>query len=67
MCDNNTTPRRIRRSEHADRIEVMTELLEYNPDSMVIRRQTVGHPLGIIKLWMRATLHIDQTIQGCQH
>tara|TARA_R110001592_G_C13120584_1_gene745777 strand:- start:77 stop:964 length:888 start_codon:yes stop_codon:yes gene_type:complete len=64
MCNKNATPRRIRRWEHADRIEAMTELLESKPESMVIRRQTVEHPFGTIKLWMGATHLLTRRFKG---
>lgn len=64
MCNKNATPRRIRRWEHADRIERMTELLESKPDSMVIRQQTVEHPFGTIKLWMGATHLLTRGFKG---
>jgi len=54
-CSKSSEPRRLRRWEHADRIEMMTKLLESKPDSMLIRKQTVEHPFGTIKLWMGAT------------
>ena len=64
MCNKNATPRIIRRWEHADRIERMTELLESKPDSMVIRQQTVEHPFGTIKLWMGATHLLTRRFKG---
>ena len=33
----------------------MTFVTEDNPDITVLRRQTVGHPFGTIKMWMGAT------------
>jgi len=54
-CTKGPAPRKIRRWEHADQIDMMTEFLESKPESMVIRKQTVEHPFGTIKLWMGAT------------
>jgi hypothetical protein len=33
----------------------MEELLSSQPESMLIRKQTVEHPYGTIKCWMGAT------------
>ena len=63
-CSKSSQSRRIRRWEHADRIEMMTKLLESKPDSMVIRKQTVEHPFGTIKLWMGATHLLTRRIKG---
>jgi len=54
-CNNSPVPRKIKRWESAERIEMMTALLESKPESMTIRKQTVEHPFGTIKLWMGAT------------
>lgn len=64
MCTKGPTPRKIRRWEHADRIDMMTELLESKPDSMLIRKQTVEHPFGTIKLWMGATHLLTRRFKG---
>jgi len=63
-CTKSDKPRKVRRWEHADRIEMMTELLESKPDSMVIRKQTVEHPFGTIKLWMGATHLLTRGFKG---
>ena len=44
--------RRIRRWEHEEVLEAMQSRLDHAPDSMRIRRQTVEHPFGTLKLWM---------------
>jgi len=43
---------------------MMTELLESKPDSMIIRKQTVEHPFGTIKLWMGATHLLTRRFKG---
>ena len=63
-CTKSATPRKIRRWEHADRIDMMTELLESKPESMIIRKQTVEHPFGTIKLWMGATHLLTRRFKG---
>jgi transposase len=63
-CSKSPQPRRIRRWEHADRIDMMTEILESKPDSMIIRKQTVEHPFGTIKLWMGATHLLTRGFKG---
>jgi len=63
-CSKSSQPRRLRRWEHADRIEMMTKLLESKPDSMVIRKQTVEPPFGTIKLWMGATHLLTRRFKG---
>ncbi len=63
-CNKNATPRRIRRWEHADRIEMMTGLLKSKPDSMLIRKQTVEHPFGTIKFWMGSTHLLTRRFKG---
>jgi len=45
-------PRRMSRWEHEDGIEEMLEKLKAKKDAMLIRKQTVEHPFGTIKLWM---------------
>jgi transposase len=44
--------RRVTRWEHEEVLEDMQRRLDLAPDSMRIRRQTVEHPFGTIKLWM---------------
>ncbi|MCP3851107.1 MAG: IS1182 family transposase [Gammaproteobacteria bacterium] len=55
QCTNSSAQRRITRWEHQDSIDQMNELMEANPESMLIRKQTVEHPYGTIKCWMGAT------------
>jgi len=63
-CTRSATPRKIRRWEHAARIDMMTTLLESKPDSMITRKQTVEHPFGTIKLWMGATHILTRRFKG---
>ena len=63
-CTSSPQPRKIRRSEHADRIEMMTKTLESKPDSMLIRKSTVEHPFGTIKFWMGATHLLTRGFNG---
>ncbi len=44
--------RRVTRWEHEKVLEDMQRRLDLAPDSMRIRRQTVEHPFGTIKMWM---------------
>jgi transposase len=40
----------------------MQTRLDLTPDSMRIRRQTVGHPYGTIKLWMGSAHFLMRTL-----
>lgn len=55
QCSKSKWPRRIKRWEHQGQIDKMEELAVTIPDSMLIRKQTVEHPFGTIKMWMGAT------------
>jgi transposase len=48
-------PRRMRRWMHETDIEAMQARLDAAPDTPLIRKQTVEHPFGTIKMWMGAT------------
>lgn len=63
-CTSSPQSRRIRRWEHEERLEEMEKLLEANPDSMLIRRQTVEHPFGTIKSWMGASHFLTRRFKG---
>jgi len=41
----------------------MQTRLDLNPDSMRIRRQTVEHPFGTIKLWMGNAHFLTTTLK----
>jgi hypothetical protein len=45
----------MRRWVHEHEIDAMQQRLDDNPEISVVRRQTVEHPLGTIKMWMGAT------------
>jgi transposase len=54
--------RRITRWEHEAVLEAMQERLDRRPDSMRVRRRTVEHPFGTLKLWMGATHFLTRTL-----
>lgn len=45
----------MRRRVHETEVEAMLARLDDAPDTPVIRKQTVEHPFGTIKMWMGAT------------
>jgi transposase len=55
--------RRIARWEHEEVLEAMQSHLDQAPDSMRIRRQTVEHPFGTIKLWMGSSHFLMKTLK----
>lgn len=48
-------PRKMKRWVHEEMIDAMQIRLGDNPDLPVLRKQTVEHPFGTIKMWMGAT------------
>ena len=54
--------RRITRWEREDILETMQNRLDQAPDSMRIRRQTVEHPFGTLKLWMGSAHFLTKTL-----
>jgi transposase len=54
--------RRIIRWEHEAVLESMQERLDRKPDSMRVRRRTVEHPFGTLKMWMGATHFLTRTL-----
>lgn len=48
-------PRKMKRWIYEDDIDVMQKRLDDNPSLSVLRKQTVEHPFGTIKMWMGAT------------
>jgi transposase len=54
--------RRIRRWEHEAIIDAMQARLDADPEKMSVRRQTVEHPFGTIKLWMGWTHFLTKTL-----
>jgi transposase len=54
--------RRITRWEHEAVLEAMQNRLDRKPESMRVRRQTVEHPFGTLKMWMGATHFLTKTL-----
>jgi hypothetical protein len=54
--------RRISRWEHEDVLDVMQKRLNRTPQASRIRRQTVEHPFGTLKMWMGATHFLTKTL-----
>ena len=54
--------RRIKRWKHAAVLDAMQERLDRKPDSMRVRRRTVEHPFGTLKMWMGATHFLTRTL-----
>lgn len=54
--------RRVSRWEHQSVLDDMQTKLDNAPDSMRIRRQTVEHPFGTIKLWMGSAHFLTKTL-----
>ena len=54
--------RRVSRWEHEAVLEAMQARLDQAPESMRIRRQTVEHPFGTIKLWMGSAHFLTRTL-----
>ncbi|MGI9464238.1 MAG: IS1182 family transposase [Aestuariivirgaceae bacterium] len=50
-----STERRVNRWEHEDVLEAVQRRLDENPEAMRLRRETVEHPFGTIKMWMGST------------
>ncbi len=40
----------------------MQARLDQMPDAMILRRQTVEHPFGTLKSWMRSTHFLTRTL-----
>ena len=55
--------RRIRRWEHEDVLEDVERRLDEHPERMRQRRETVEHPFGTIKYWMRYTHFKTKTLK----
>ena len=54
--------RRITRWEHEEVVEAVQERLDKNPDAMRVRRVTVEHPFGTLKMRMGATHFLMKTL-----
>ncbi|KMJ43283.1 hypothetical protein AB204_20575 [Xenorhabdus khoisanae] len=57
-------PRRIRRWIHESIIDDMQKRLDENPEFPVIRKQSVEHPFGTIKMWMGATHFLTKRLKN---
>jgi hypothetical protein len=44
-------------------LESMQSRLEKNLDAMILRKQTIEHPFGTIKHWMRTTHLLMRTLK----
>jgi transposase len=54
--------RRVTRWEHEAILEAMQERLDCDPEIMRVRRQTVEHPYGSLKLWMGPAHFLTRTL-----
>ena len=54
--------RRISRWEHEDVLETVQDRLDRNPNAMRMRRETVEHPFGTLKMRMGATHFLCKTL-----
>lgn len=57
-------PRRIRRWVHEAEVEDMQARLNASPQTAVVRKQTVEHPFGTIKIWMGAPHFLTQRFKN---
>lgn len=55
--------RRVSRWEDEAVLEAMQSRLDHFPEAMRIRRQTVEHPFGTIKLWMGSAHFLTKTLK----
>jgi transposase len=55
--------RRVTRWEHEEILESMQTRMDQRSDSMRIRRQTVEHPFGTLKLWMGSAHFLMTTLK----
>ncbi|GLP96103.1 DDE transposase [Paraferrimonas sedimenticola] len=55
QCTTSPYPRRLGRWEHEQVLVSVQRRLNQWPEAMLIRKQTVEHPFGTIKMWMGAT------------
>jgi transposase len=54
--------RRITRWKHEAVLEAMQDRLDHRPDAMRVRRRTVEHPFGTLKMWMGTTHFLTKTL-----
>ena len=55
--------RRVTRWEHERLLEEVQARLDAHPEKMRVRRETVEHPFGTIKMWMGSTHFLMKTIK----
>lgn len=55
--------RRVTRWEHEQVLEDVQKRLDRTPDAMRIRRSTVEHVFGTLKLWMGAAHFLTRTLK----
>jgi Transposase DDE domain len=55
--------KRVKRWEHEGVLDRMQARLDALPEAMSIRRQTVEHPFGTIKVWMCSTQFLTKTLK----
>lgn len=55
--------RRVTRWEHEEVLEEVQRRLDRTPDAMRIRRSTVEHVFGTLKLWMGSTHFLTRTLK----
>ncbi|MCH4565265.1 IS1182 family transposase [Halomonas sp. EGI 63088] len=56
--------RRIKRWEHEDVLEAAQSRLDWHPEMMRLRRQTVEHPFGTLKAWMGSTHFLTRRLKN---
>ncbi len=57
-------PRKMRRWMHEDVIDDMHQRLKNTRNTSLIRKQTVEHPFGTIKMWMGATHYLTKRLKN---
>lgn len=57
-------PRKMKRWVHEDMIDDMHQRLKRARHTSLIRKQTVEHPFGTIKMWMGATHYLTKRIKN---
>jgi hypothetical protein len=58
-----STERRVTRWEHEHVLEEVQRRLDHRPDAMRIRRSTVEHAFGTLKLWMGLAHFLTRTLK----
>jgi transposase len=58
-----STERRVTRWEHEHVLEEVQRRLDHRPDAMRIRRSTVEHAFGTLKLWMGSAHFLTRTLK----